>query len=314
MILSKLQKAIICQILTVFFLLMPTLLLADPFTQNDCRKLQPIDNEAKSPSKYVDALLWKVTSDNRESSYIFGTIHVSDPRIVKLPQPVSELLNTTDIFAMEALPEPEESLKLSQMMFFADGRTLKDYIDDSLFNKTAKILSAYEFPPEAVMLMKPWAAFLIMNYPAGEGLPLDIQLLNRAKQNGAEIHGLESLSEQGDIFSTMSLGTQVQLLMDTVCNYDSIYDDFETMKLLYLNKDLKGLFIFSNKYSLTEEPLYKDLMKRLLTDRNYIMADRMQSILQKGNAFIAIGAMHLPGEEGVLSLLKKQGYKIHSVY
>ncbi len=55
-------------------------------------------------------------------------------------------------------------------------------------------------------------------------------------------------------------------------------------------------------------------MKRLLTDRNYIMADRMQSILQKGNAFIAIGAMHLPGEEGVLSLLNKQGYKIHSVY
>ncbi len=55
-------------------------------------------------------------------------------------------------------------------------------------------------------------------------------------------------------------------------------------------------------------------MKRLLIDRNYIMTERMQDILDEGNAFIAIGAMHLPGEEGVLSLLGKQGYKIHSIY
>jgi len=77
---------------------------------------------------------------------------------------------------------------------------------------------------------------------------------------------------------------------------------------------LKGLFIQSNQYSFSKEPIYKDLMKRLLIDRNYIMTERMQDILDEGNAFIAIGAMHLPGEEGVLSLLGKQGYKIHSVY
>ncbi len=304
----------IINVLITVLLLIPCQLFARQATQNDCRALEPATEITEEPSKYADALLWKVSKDNLEPSYLFGTIHVSDPKIVNLPQAVSSTLNASDIFVMEAIPELEETLKLTQMMFFDDGRTLKDYIDDVLFNKTAEILKNYQLTVEAVMFMKPWAAFLVMNYPVNQGMPLDLELLTTAQQNGAEIYGLESLSEQGDIFSTMELETQVQLLLDTVCNYEVVSSEFELMKSLYLARDLNGLIVNSNKYSLSQETIYKDLVKRLLTDRNYIMADRMQTVLEKGNAFIAIGAMHLPGDEGVLSLLDKQGYQITSIY
>ncbi|MBI4006546.1 MAG: TraB/GumN family protein, partial [Gammaproteobacteria bacterium] len=144
--------------------------------------------------------------------------------------------------------------------------------------------------------------------------PLDLQLLNTAQQNGAEVQGLESLSEQGNVFSSIEIEAQVQFLLDTVCNYEIINKDFEKMKSLYLERDLQGLFNYSNQYSFSEEQIYKNLIRKLLIDRNYIMVDRMQSVLETGNAFIAIGAMHLPGEEGVLALLGRQGYKITSVY
>ena len=304
----------IINILITVLLLIPCQLFARQATQNDCRALELTTEITEEPSKYADALLWKVTKDNLEPSYLFGTIHVSDPKIVNLPQAVSSTLNDSDIFVMEAIPELEESLKLTQMMFFDDGRTLKDYIDDMLFNKTAEILKNYQLSVEAVKFMKPWAAFLVMNYPVNQGMPLDLELLTTAQQNGAEIYGLESLSEQGNIFSTMELETQVQLLLDTVCNYEVVSSEFEKMKSLYMARDLNGLIVNSNKYSLSQETIYKDLVKRLLTDRNYIMADRMQTVLEKGNAFIAIGAMHLPGDEGVLSLLDKQGYQITSIY
>ncbi len=296
------------------FLLMVSPVLAGQVSHNDCRDLEIISSEEDSPSKYADALLWKVSKGKAEASYIFGTIHVSDPKIVNLPEEVTSTLNNTDTFVMEALPVPDEALKLSQMMFFNDGRTLKDFIDDALFEETATILSNYSFPIETVMVMKPWAAFLIMSYPADGGLPLDLLLLQTAQQNGADVYGLESLSEQGNIFSNMDFDTQVKLLLDTVCHYDVVKKDFELMKSLYLERDVKGLFTQSSKYSFSQEPVYKDLMKRILVDRNYTMTDRMLNILEKGNAFIAIGAMHLPGEEGVLSLLGKQGYKIHSIY
>jgi len=304
----------IINILITVLLLIPCQLFARQATQNDCRALELTTEITEEPSKYADALLWKVSKDNLEPSYLFGTIHVSDPKIVNLPQAVSSTLNDSDIFVMEAIPELEESLKLTQMMFFDDGRTLKDYIDDVLFNKTAEILQNYQLSVEAVMFMKPWAAFLVMNYPVNQGMPLDLKLLTTAQQNGAEIYGLESLTEQGNIFSTMKLETQVQLLLDTVCNYEVVSSEFELMISLYLARDLNGLIVNSNKYSLSQETIYKDLVKRLLTDRNYIMADRMQTVLEKGNAFIAIGAMHLPGNEGVLSLLDKQGYQITSIY
>ena len=299
---------------TIGLLVWSCCIRADQVTHEDCRPLQPASKKLAEPLEYSDAVLWKVSRDGQEDSYIFGTIHVSDARITTLPQSVSDALNNAGVYVMEALPEPEESLKFSQMMFFDDGTTLRNYLDDTLFDRTAAILQDYQLSSESVVYMKPWAAFLIMNYPAEAGAPLDLQLLDIAKRNNAEVHGLETLSEQGDVFGDMALDAQVQLLLDTLCNYDDINKDFETMKSLYLERDLQGLFEYSNKYSFSEEKVYQDLIKRLLTDRNHRMVDRMQSYLVKGDAFIAVGAMHLPGKEGVLSLLAGQGYEITSLY
>ena len=302
-------------LLTTFGLLLWSCLIrADQATQNDCRPLELAANQSSEPLDYADALLWEISKNGHVPSYIFGTMHVSDPRVTELPQPVSEKLQNADVFVMEALPEPEEAMVFSQMMFFNDGTTIKEYVDDALFNQMAEILVQYQLPSEAVTFIKPWAAFLIMNYPAENGVPLDLQLLNTAQQNGAELKGLETLTEQGIIFSSMDFETQMRLLLDTVCNYHTMNDDFEIMKSYYVKKDLQGLVSYSNKYSFSEEKVYVDLVKKLLPDRNVVMAERMQAILEKGDAFIAIGAMHLPGDDGVLALLANKGYKITAVY
>lgn len=294
-------------------LLWPCLLHAEPASESDCLPAQPLE-QAGTLLDYSDAVLWKISSDGRKPSYIFGTIHVSDPKITTLPIVVREKLDNTSVFAMEALPDPEEVERFSRMMFFNDGTTLKDFLDQDLLNRTNIILSKYNLSPLSVPLLKPWAAFLIMNYPAEEGMPLDLQLLAIARENGAELHGLETLTEQGNIFSSFDLDTQIRLLLDTVCNYDILISDFEIMKSLYLARDLNALYSFSNKYSFSQEKIYQDLVKKILTDRNKIMADRMQSILARGDAFIAIGALHLPGSDGVLSLLGSRGYRISPVY
>lgn len=301
-------------LLVALLLLGAGLASAAPATWNDCRPGQEVAQEEVKPLVYADALLWKISTGGQAPSYIFGTIHVSDPRIAALPVPVHEALNSARVFVMETLPDPQESMKFSEMMYFHDGKKLRDYLDEDLFSRTAAILDDYQVASESIVFMQPWAAFIIMSYPRGEGMPLDLQLLDIARRNGAETRGLETLSEQGRVFSSMDLESQVRLLLDTLCNYDTVNSGFETMILLYLQRDLRALYDYTRKYSFPGDRLYDDLFRKLLFDRNRIMAERMQQALTGGNAFIAIGAMHLPGDDGVLSLLAKQGYTITPVY
>ena len=149
--------------------------LQSKLTNADCRVIEETTSESSSVAKFSNAVLWKVSKQSKQPSYVFGTIHVSDPRITNLPEPVKSALDNSDIFVMEALPTPEETLALSQMMFYVDGTMLNDYLDDELFQLIAKVLSSYQLPREVAAIMKPWSAFLIMNYPVDNTLPLDLK-------------------------------------------------------------------------------------------------------------------------------------------
>ena len=70
----------------------------------------------------------------------------------------------------------------------------------------------------------------------------------------------------------------------------------------------------SEQYKSLQQPAYDELMRRLLTERNHNMAQRMPVRLKEGNAFIAVGALHLPGDDGLLQLLSKAGYRVTRVY
>jgi hypothetical protein len=295
-------------------LLLAAVSQAEPFNAPECRPLELVESSYQGPEGYAHGLLWKISMADQQPSYIFGTIHVADAEILDLPGAVSEALNKSRIFVMETVPDAGQMMALSGMLFFSDGRSLQELVSPQLFSRTVDILQDYFIPGEVADLMKPWAAFMTINYPPGAGTVLDVELMNIALNGGAAIHGLETMQEQLDIFDQMPLDSQVTLLTDTVCNYDLVLDDITTMKRLYLDRNLKGLYEYSNRYSVQDETVYKELMDMLLIKRNHIMVSRMQPMLDEGQAFIAIGAMHLPGEEGVLNLLGKQGFDISAVY
>jgi uncharacterized protein YbaP (TraB family) len=298
----------------LLLLFVSPLILATELIAPECQELEEYEEITPQIATYGEGLLWKISKVGTPHSYVFGTIHVSDESIVKLPEEIDVALMQASIFVMEVVPEPEEVRSVASLMYFNDGNKLSDLISKPLYEEVVRLLDSYHLPEVAVELLKPWAAFLTMSYPPEFGQVLDMQLLEKARSHGAKVSGLESMQEQIDIFDSLSMKNQIKILSDTACHYATVENDFEKMKSLYIARDLSGLYAYSQRYSMSDDEVYNDLIKRILFDRNYTMAKRMQPMLENGNAFIAIGAMHLPGDEGVLSLLAKNNYEISLVY
>jgi len=279
-----------------------------------CRPYHLVEADFNGPEKYSKGLLWKISKEGKDVAYIFGTIHLDDQEILDLPEPVLTLLNSSDNFAMETIPTPGDAMEFSMSMFFMDGTRLDEILPDDIFSKTVSVLEKHSLSREMVTLLKPWAAYIIMSYPANMGIVLDFHLLELAQRNGAQVSGLETSSEQISIFSGMKLEHQVRILTDTVCHYETIVADFDALKKLYLNRDLEGLYVYSQQYSFGDDSIYEAISDRLISERNTRMVERMTDIFDTGLSFIAVGAMHLPGDDGILNILEKNAYTVTRVY
>ncbi len=306
------MKYILRYSVVVFFVF--GICLAPRAEQLQCRSYTITDSVFDGPEKFGKGLLWKIERDGISPSYIFGTMHIGDKDTDDIARMVKLSLDESKIFVMEALPNPEDMLALSILMFNIDGSRLDTMIPKFIFDKTTEILNQYRVPEAVVARMKPWAAYITMSYPSGSDTILDLKLLEMAQLNGAELIGLESLQEQISIFNTMEQDDQLRILMDTVCHYDVVQRDFEVMKSMYIQRDLKGMYVYGQRYSFGEDALYEELTQKLISERNRTMVERLEQTMEMGNVFIAIGAMHLPGEVGVLNLLEQQNYKLKRLY
>ncbi|MFK8068805.1 MAG: TraB/GumN family protein [Gammaproteobacteria bacterium] len=305
-----------------FFVLTTTLLLSLTFIFSTtvraeliCEPLVLAEQKQIVPDRHAKGLLWKISRIGLQPSYLFGTMHLPDKEITTLSRPVLDALDNALSVTLEVKFDPELFQDISKTMNYSDGTTLKGTVGKDLYEDALFLLKNYGFTDELASSLKPWSAYLALSMPPSKGgLPLDMVILNRGKQFGAEIYGLETLDEQLGIFDKMPDEEQKQLLKETVCNYKTFQKDVFEMKDLYLKKDLAGLAFMSEKYEPKEEGQYDELMEDLITKRNLKMAERMQIRLIEGNAFIAVGALHLPGEEGILGLLEEQGFTVEPIF
>ncbi len=309
---SRYQRRIfVYPALLLLFSLMSVALRAEP---SGCRPLEIAEYDYNGPAGFSKGLLWEVSKDGSNPGYVFGTIHVDDSEIVALPHIVETHLQASRHFVMEAVPSYEDAIRLSTSMFFLDGTRLDRMIPAHAFEKAVDILQDYRLTEELVAVLKPWAAFITMSYPVSTGTVLDVKLMQMAYENGASITGLETIEEQVSIFSDMELEDQILMLMDVICHYDKVADDFKQMKRFYLDRDLAGMYVYGQRYIFEDNSVYDEISTRLVEDRNTIMVERMKPVLEKGGAFVAVGAMHLPGEQGILNLLEMEGYTVTRIY
>ena len=265
---------------------------------------------------FSKGLLWKIERSGMEPSYVFGTIHSEDERVLTLPPAAKAAFNRAGIFVMEAVLDQNAMMSMSARMMLGDGRTLKQILSGTLYARAVSATADYGMPEMAVQQMKPWAVAMVLSMPKPTtGAFLDLLLMQAATEQGKAVAGLESADEQLAIFDGMSMKDQITMLQDTLEFLPELDGIFARMHELYLAQDLGAISALSEELEMKgDRALGKRMMTQLVDTRNRRMAARVETYLKRGNAFIAVGALHLPGQKGVLNLLAKQGYRISAVF
>jgi uncharacterized protein len=281
----------------------------------DCREVGSAPLPAGA-ARFDKGLLWKIESPGSMPSHLFGTIHLSDRRVTLLPCPVKQRFDGAASYTMEVIASGAGLVSMAEAMFFNDDRRLDQVLDAELYAQTVEVLRNQGMSAEGIRKMKPWAVILTLSMPVpnGSGLFLDMALQIQAILQGKPTYGLESMDEQIAVFNELSLEHQVSLLRETLRTHREIAAQIEELTLAYLDRDLGRISAIEGRNRPADDRAYRALMERLLDRRNRVMVERMAPRLKEGNAFIAVGALHLPGDAGLLNLLSQAGYKLSPVY
>lgn len=265
---------------------------------------------------FSHGILWQISKPGIYPSYLLGTIHSDDPRVTRLPPAVARAFASSKSFTGELDLSANSQAQTEQAMFLPQGQTLEGVLGQARYQKCVSLMADYGVPAAMVNRMKPWAIALQLNMPKPvTDRFLDLILYQRAVARGLPVYALETIPEQVAVFDKLPESQQLVLLDEAIANYEGSSALIDTLIDLYLARDLAGLqAINDQQLQQGDTQLAAEVEQRLIIARNQRMVKRMQPRLREGHAFIAVGALHLPGKQGILNLLQQQGYLVKYVY
>ena len=276
-----------------------------------------------------DALLWRVEKEGVAPSHVFGTMHMSDPRVVTLPDTARAAFEASSTVVIETTEVLDQSKALAAMaarpelMMFTDDTTLASLLSEEDRELVEAALKERGIPLASVRKMKPWMLSAMIALPSCElarkaaGAPvLDVMLAKQAEEDGKALQGLETIADQLGAMASLPMEFHIEGLVSTLKLGDRIDDVIETMIALYLDGDTGAFWPFF-RAALPEEDAgdtgYVAFEEAMITSRNRAMAERSMPFIDAGGAFVAVGALHLPGPQGLVALLRDAGYDISAV-
>jgi uncharacterized protein YbaP (TraB family) len=264
------------------------------------------------PGPYTKGLLWKIKPSGAPASYLFGTMHVA---ITRLPPAVALAVVKADSFITETMLDQSATGYYQAQMYSANAPNVGSLFKFAFRERLLDLLVAYGFDRKTALRLKPWAAFTALSRPKPTGVAtLDQMLEAMARQRGTPVHGLETVEDLVATLDGIPLNQQRMIVRDTVCNRSQIEHQAQELATRYLDQDLAGMVAVSNRYEPHNPAVARTFKKRLLVERSRRMLKRLHSYLKQGNAFIAVGALHLPGKQGLLRGLASQGYRVTAIH
>ena len=270
------------------------------------------------PERFARGMLWRITRPNAGASHVFGTIHEADERLADLPAPVGAALERSKSLMVEFLPNAYSEERFLEAALLPGRETLEGHIGAADFARVLEQLAPIGLEREFVNRLKPWGVLINLRATRpSAAASVDAQVVERARRRRLAIGQIEGVEEQIFTFDECPLDSQIALLRHSLAHRAELLDLARSTVSAYLERDLAAIWRMREDFiaRYPEVAAHQAIMtKRVVHDRSVVMAYRMQRELRRGDAFVALGALHLYGNRGVLALLEQDGYRVVRVF
>ena len=273
---------------------------------------------ALAQSKTNDnTLLWRISGNGlKQPSYLFGTIHMLCSEDIQLSDSLKSAISRSDRVYLELdMDNLFEMLSVVNKMKMNGDTTLADLLTEDEYSKVKAFFSSQKsmIPFSMLETYKPMLAASTMmqsSIDCDNPIAMEQLVMQEAKKERKRIKGLETMAFQISIFDSIPYQMQAKQLVKYVEEYGKTKDSsFEELSQAYRNQELSKL----EQLTLQEDAGIERFTEILLYNRNVDWVKKMNKLMAEESLVVAVGAGHLPGDRGVINLLRKAGYKVEPV-
>ncbi len=288
------------------------LLLSTAFSSKKVANVkQGVEKEIKT------SLLWRIEGNGlSKPSYLFGTMHLIQKEFYYFPSSIEKIIKKSDLIVLElSLEEMNNQTEAMKYLVLKEGKMM-DYFDekqrDSIYTwaKTKLFLDKQLFDA-TFSTFKPFVLVqtAIQISFMGKTESYEMNINDLAVKHKIKVLGLEKMADQMKIFDDMTREQQAIMVMEGIRDEDKTISEMNIMQGIYKRQQLDSLLIVSK----TVGGVFDEIEQEILVKRNQNWIDPIEKFIKVGQTFIAVGAAHLPGQVGVIELLRKKGYTVSPV-
>ena len=261
------------------------------------------------------SLLWKIEGNGlKQPSYLFGTMHLIEKQYFYFPESLEKLVKKSDFLVMEiaGIPDQAEAMKYvvlqegtfydfftpQQMDTILAWTKSKMMMDEKTFKTTFS-----KFKPFVLVQTATQMHFM------GKTESYEMTFQNIANKNKIKMEGLETIADQMKIFDDLTKEQQAEMVMEGIRDEVKSNEMSTKMQQIYRRQRIDSLYNMIH----AEGGVLAAEQNTFLDNRNKNWIPKIKNYVSQGKAFIAVGAGHLGGENGVIRLLEKEGFIVTPV-
>ena len=265
--------------------------------------------------KEEKSLLYEISGNGiSKPSYLYGTIHIICKDDFVMTEATKQKFSEAQQVYLELdMDDPKMMPEMMKSMYMTDGSTLKTLISEADYQKVSQFFKdSLKTNIEMLDKMKPFvlSSMTIPKLIACPSQSYEETFLKMAQKDNKEVLGLETVEEQFDALDKMGMKKQADLmLVKMIENWNDGKQELKQLIKDYKNQDVEAMFEDMTKSKTMDTQFEEDL----LVSRNKNWISKIQKIIKEKSTFFAVGAGHLGGKKGVITLLRNEGFTVKAV-